>query len=521
MTLAESLIGQALALGKTPLDLLRGSGREEKVLKNAKDASATEALEVATYTAIERLARAVVDDETAELAASIRADEERMLARILREIPKLTAAVVGADVGGDGSYDIASTGARLSRAPRWGTLPDVPSIEPDPAALLDVEPAHAAPRRIIKAGAALAGVPLALYVVDLDGSAAVRIAGEASVFPERIDAPLGIGPELALDVLDELGRLVTDVLAGCEVVPLIVRDRALGFLVARHAPGVDLGPFALQAALALELVSGYTDVVHSARRRKEVAAAAEIQENLLPPRIARLEGAALAGGVLPGYEVGGDFFDHASNAEGVWLMVADATGKGNVAAALSSLGLGAARAARRSGKGLAHTAAEIDATVRSLGDPERFLTLLLALWDPADGELRWLSCGHPPPLVARADGTVEELGSSQTYPLGALDAGREFMPARARLEPGDRLVLYSDGVSERRLDGGSFFGVDGIRAVLGRPGIEGAAATVRALQDAVIDASAGPMRDDATLLVLARDRPRVKGERAGARSMRP
>jgi ferritin-like metal-binding protein YciE len=111
VTLAESLLGQALALGKTPLDLLRGSGGEEKVLKNAKDACATEALEIATYTAIERLARAVDDDTTAELAASIRADEEGMLARILREIPQLTGAVVGADVEGDGSYDFGSTGA--------------------------------------------------------------------------------------------------------------------------------------------------------------------------------------------------------------------------------------------------------------------------------------------------------------------------------------------------------------------------------------------------------------------------
>jgi ferritin-like metal-binding protein YciE len=111
VTLAESLLGQALALGKTPLDLLRGSGGEEKVLKNAKDACATEALEIATYIAIERLANEVDDEETAALAASIREDEERMLARILREIPRLTAAVVGADVDGEGSYDLATTGA--------------------------------------------------------------------------------------------------------------------------------------------------------------------------------------------------------------------------------------------------------------------------------------------------------------------------------------------------------------------------------------------------------------------------
>lgn len=107
----ETVIGQTLAFSKTPFDLLRGTGGEEKVLKNAKDASATEALEIATYVALERLAHELGDEETANLAASIREDEERMLQRVLTEIPKLAAAVVGADVEGNGSYDVTKTGA--------------------------------------------------------------------------------------------------------------------------------------------------------------------------------------------------------------------------------------------------------------------------------------------------------------------------------------------------------------------------------------------------------------------------
>src|SRR4051812_16514348 len=107
----QTVAGQALALAKTPLDLVRGSGGEEKVLKNAKDACATEALEIATYTALERLARSVGDQQTAKLAASIRSDEEKMLDRIMRELPKLTAAVVGADVEDDPSYEVTKTGA--------------------------------------------------------------------------------------------------------------------------------------------------------------------------------------------------------------------------------------------------------------------------------------------------------------------------------------------------------------------------------------------------------------------------
>jgi ferritin-like metal-binding protein YciE len=107
----ETAAGQVLALGKTPFDLLRGSGGEEKVLKNAKDACATEALEIATYTVLEQLAQAVGDTQTAGLAASIRADEEKMQRRIEREFPKLTGAVVRSDVEGKPSYDVTETGA--------------------------------------------------------------------------------------------------------------------------------------------------------------------------------------------------------------------------------------------------------------------------------------------------------------------------------------------------------------------------------------------------------------------------
>jgi ferritin-like metal-binding protein YciE len=108
--LAETVVGQAVAVGKAPLAVLRGSGGEEKVLKNAKDACAAESLEIATYAAIERMARVVGDDETATLAASIRADEEKMLERVLREIPRLTDAVVRAEVKGSHNFAPTTTG---------------------------------------------------------------------------------------------------------------------------------------------------------------------------------------------------------------------------------------------------------------------------------------------------------------------------------------------------------------------------------------------------------------------------
>jgi ferritin-like metal-binding protein YciE len=107
----ESLIGQALALTKTPLDLVRGTGGEEKVLKNAKDSCAAEALEIATYTALARLAHTAEDAKTERLAKSVLAEEQQMLDRLLKEIPRLTDAVSRAEVDGEGSYDVSETGA--------------------------------------------------------------------------------------------------------------------------------------------------------------------------------------------------------------------------------------------------------------------------------------------------------------------------------------------------------------------------------------------------------------------------
>jgi ferritin-like metal-binding protein YciE len=113
--LTQTVVGQAAALGKAPLDLLRGTGSEEKVLKNAKDDCAAEALEIATYSAIETLARQAGDEQTAELAASIITDERRMLDRLLDEIPKLADAVARAELDGHSRGDAPTAAAAASR----------------------------------------------------------------------------------------------------------------------------------------------------------------------------------------------------------------------------------------------------------------------------------------------------------------------------------------------------------------------------------------------------------------------
>jgi ferritin-like metal-binding protein YciE len=110
----QSVAGQALALAKAPLNLVRGSGGEEKVLKNAKDSCAAEALEIATYSSLARLAGVVGDQKTERLARSVLEDERRMLKRVLDEIPRLTDAVARAEFDDDGSYEVTDTGAAKS-----------------------------------------------------------------------------------------------------------------------------------------------------------------------------------------------------------------------------------------------------------------------------------------------------------------------------------------------------------------------------------------------------------------------
>lgn len=121
--IAQTLFGQVFALSKAPLDLLRGDSGADKLLRNARDECAGEALEIAMYDAIEEFARKLGDESTAELAANIRSDEERVLAELRAAIPKLVDDVIRTEVDGADTYDVSRTGAvrdvkRAGRAAR-------------------------------------------------------------------------------------------------------------------------------------------------------------------------------------------------------------------------------------------------------------------------------------------------------------------------------------------------------------------------------------------------------------------
>ena len=266
--------------------------------------------------------------------------------------------------------------------------------------------------------------------------------------------------------------------------PMWLRGRAIGVLLALGAAEESLSDLARHGAAAMELAGGYTDVMDGARRRKETSAAAELQQSLLPPRIARVGGGEIAGSVMPAYEVGGDWFDYVENRDGVWLAVADAAGKGATAGALGAIALAALRAARRDDATLEEAVTTMHEAVYDVSRPEFYVTAVVARWNAVYSTFSWINCGHPAPLIVRAEGTIEQLMTESSLPLGLWERERRFSRHQRRLGPGERLVLHSDGVTARRTAHG-LFGIDGIERAVASAGGSSAAAAARAIQEAL------------------------------------
>ncbi len=355
------------------------------------------------------------------------------------------------------------------------------------------------PEQLVAEAQRIADVPLGLYVLDIDGSHLLRVAGPERL-PQRIEAPLAIGPELDSAGLSELRAQLAD-RRGIEVVPLWLRGRATGVMLTLGRPRRPLTEIARQAAAAITLADRYTDTFARGQRRKQPRAAAEFQQSLLPPRISRITGGEVAGNVLPSYEVAGDWFDIVENLDGVWITLADGLGPSTRAAASSAVALGALRASRRSG-GTPHDALLLmHRTLREMPGPAAEMTAIAAHWDPATFRLELVNCGHAAPVIVRADGDVEHVDMPAGRGLGGRASSRPGDHATA-LDPGDRLVLFSDGVITRAA-GGADLGVAGVARAAQRSELGSAADTVREVHRAVLDASDGDLHDDATLVCLA------------------
>lgn len=374
---------------------------------------------------------------------------------------------------------------------------------PTPLSVADVlnkVPPHLLGDQIVAEAMRVGGVTsAAVYLVDLEGTHMLRLAGPPS-FPDRLPVTLAVGTEVPHEGLPALRAVVADHLPGARSAPLLLRGRALGTLVAVGSAEERLEDLAYEAAAALALAEDYTDHLAAARRVRATSPAAEIQQNLLPPRIVRTNGALIAGNVLPGYEIGGDWFDYAENAGGTWIGIADAEGNGPRAASLSSVALGAFRSARHQHLALPEAIELMDATVRAISE-RATITTTIGFWVPPTSTFSWISCGELGPIVVDAGGEADLLPGHQLPPLGAVDGLGEVTVRTRRLADGDRLVLVSDGIVDRTADGRAL-SIEGVVDAIRDAPFASAAGAVSAVEAVVRAASEEELLDDATIAVL-------------------
>ncbi|WP_433285809.1 PP2C family protein-serine/threonine phosphatase [Micromonospora sp. CA-244673] len=348
------------------------------------------------------------------------------------------------------------------------------------------------------------GVTVTTYLVDVEQELLRPLPEPGQPMPD----PLPIDTSLP-------GRAYTEVRVraaqdGRLWVPVVDGTERLGLLDVRLPAGTDPDDPAVQdgcrtvAGLIGHLVASkslYGDSLVRARRSEPMAVSAELLWQLLPPLTFATDTVAVSAILEPCYEVGGDAFDYALDGGRLALAVLDGVGHGLPATLTTSVALAALRAARRTGGGLAEQVAAVDAALFSQWRDGRFVTAVLVEVEVDTGRVRYVNAGHPAPVLLRRGRAVRALTGGRRPPLGLNLPGGE--PGEARLEPDDRLLLYTDGVTEARDAAGEMFGLPRLADLAERfigsdlPAPE----TLRRLSHAVA-AHGTASRDDASMVLM-------------------
>jgi hypothetical protein len=268
------------------------------------------------------------------------------------------------------------------------------------------------------------------------------------------------------------------------------------------------------AGLIVEAKAGYSDTYAQTQRSAEMALQAELIWAFLPPRTFATDRVLVSASLEPAYDAGGDAFDYSLLGDHLHVSLFDAMGHDLPAGLLASVGIASCRSTRRAGGSLTAIAARADDAIAGFFGDERFVTALLCDLDVVTGLLTWIPCGHPPPLLIRGR-TVKELFRPSRPPLGLGSVGARRVGQAAddtpaepvcaeRLEPGDRVLLYTDGVTEGRAADGTLFGLERLADFIVRhnSSLLPAPETMRRLTRAIVEYQQGRLRDDATAVLI-------------------
>jgi len=263
-----------------------------------------------------------------------------------------------------------------------------------------------------------------------------------------------------------------------------------------------LDPIAAIFVMTWIVKGRYTDTPARARRSEPLSAAAEVQWDLLPPLACSTDRVAVSGILEPAYQIGGDSFDYAFDAARVDFTIVDAIGHGMSAVLMSAAAINSLRNSRRAELSLADAYGNVDQSIATQFGHSYYVTGIIGTLDQQRGTLTWINAGHVLPMLVRNGTYAGPLLCKPSRPFGL--SGTVAEVAEQTLQPGDRVLFYTDGITEARSSDGSFFGEDHLADLLVRASLENLPVqeTVRHLAESILGFSGLGLRDDATMLLM-------------------
>jgi PAS domain S-box-containing protein len=370
--------------------------------------------------------------------------------------------------------------------------------------------------------AVLSALPVGVLISDAKGrlveanDAMRNVAGGRAPLPQTIEeysVYKGWWPDTGEPVLPEEWPLSRALTTGVPVVGEVIDVEK--FNGEHGTMMLSASPFKDSEGNVMGGVVVCQDITEIIGLRRELEQALEretyfsrtLQRALLPEKPVIGKGYAIADIYIPAFasrEIGGDFYDVFNTRDGrIGVLIGDVSGKGLESASAAATTRSTARAFAfeysSTCQALAHTNLVLYTERRGQDMSATFITALLIIIEPLTGNFCYATAGHPPAVVRRSDGRVETLEVGN-LPIGVVSE-QEFVERWNTLAPGDKIVLYTDGLSEARR-GPEFFGIEGIQRVLEEKGAQSASEILDALVAAARDWASGRLADDTALIVI-------------------